>query len=627
MTCGNVQSLCPGHAGHVELCVPLMHPLFFPRLLVLAKLKCLACHDFRLGRRQSRVFAAKLHLADVGRTEEALGLDAEVAAAAAAAGSGQLDERAAEEGGGGGGGGGSASDAAARREADVAAARAIDALLDAKLALRAPEAEGGGTRVRRRRPALHERTLRRRLLREFQAACTKAVKCANCRAFSPKVRHDQFNKVFRTPLSERCRRSNAGERVKIRSAAGALGREGCGLEEEEDSEDEGKWADSEDEGMGGAEGSEDDTVDGTTMLDDEAMEEGANHERQKRRKKKQTNHQGTGVEESSGKGGRARDKFMSTLELEAQCRLTWERQPFLCRQLFGAAHCGAGDGAGAVGDGAAGGHSIFFLRAVPVPPSRFRPPVLQGTMTLEHAQNFHLSKILELNAQLRGSFRATAEVAAQAREAAAAPRELARLRAEKDRLQAASIALWVELQTALNCLMDSSRDPAGTAATVNPGIRQLLEKKEGIFRKHMMGKRVDHACRSVISPDPYIGTNEVGLPLHFARTLTFPAPVNAHNLREMQALVRRGTEEYPGAAWVEFPNGARVDLGKMKARGRNAVAARLLGSGPGSGGVVKVGRQLRDGDMVLMNRQVSVEDLRIVCEELERRGHGKLLSV
>ena len=34
------------------------------------------------------------------------------------------------------------------------------------------------------------------------------------------------------------------------------------------------------------------------------------------------------------------------------------------------------------------------------------------------------------------------------------------------------------------------------------GIRQQLEKKEGLFRKNMMGKRVNFACRSVISPDP-----------------------------------------------------------------------------------------------------------------------------
>ena len=27
------------------------------------------------------------------------------------------------------------------------------------------------------------------------------------------------------------------------------------------------------------------------------------------------------------------------------------------------------------------------------------------------------------------------------------------------------------------------------------GIRQLLERKQGLFRMNMMGKRVNHACR------------------------------------------------------------------------------------------------------------------------------------
>ena len=39
------------------------------------------------------------------------------------------------------------------------------------------------------------------------------------------------------------------------------------------------------------------------------------------------------------------------------------------------------------------------------------------------------------------------------------------------------------------------------------GIRQLLERKEGMFRMKMMGKRVNFGARSVISPDPYITTD------------------------------------------------------------------------------------------------------------------------
>ena len=42
---------------------------------------------------------------------------------------------------------------------------------------------------------------------------------------------------------------------------------------------------------------------------------------------------------------------------------------------------------------------------------------------------------------------------------------------------------------------------------------QILEKKEGLFRMNMMGKRVDYAARSVISPDPYINMDEIGIPM------------------------------------------------------------------------------------------------------------------
>ena len=34
---------------------------------------------------------------------------------------------------------------------------------------------------------------------------------------------------------------------------------------------------------------------------------------------------------------------------------------------------------------------------------------------------------------------------------------------------------------------------------------------------NMMGKRVNHACRSVISPDLNVKASEIGLPLRFAK--------------------------------------------------------------------------------------------------------------
>ena len=76
------------------------------------------------------------------------------------------------------------------------------------------------------------------------------------------------------------------------------------------------------------------------------------------------------------------------------------------------------------------------------------------------------------------------------------------------------VSTWLELQENINCLYDSSRG-TGDISELAPGIRQALEKKEGLFRRNMMGKRVNYAARSVISPDPYLHCNQIGVPKVF----------------------------------------------------------------------------------------------------------------
>ncbi len=41
----------------------------------------------------------------------------------------------------------------------------------------------------------------------------------------------------------------------------------------------------------------------------------------------------------------------------------------------------------------------------------------------------------------------------------------------------------------------------------------------------MMGKRVNYAARSVISPDVYLNGGEIGVPPYFASRLSFPERV------------------------------------------------------------------------------------------------------
>ena len=62
------------------------------------------------------------------------------------------------------------------------------------------------------------------------------------------------------------------------------------------------------------------------------------------------------------------------------------------------------------------------------------------------------------------------------------------------------------MQDAVNCFIDSAKSTK-IADKDSKGLRQILERKEGLFRMKMMGKRVNHAARSVISPDPSLNTN------------------------------------------------------------------------------------------------------------------------
>lgn len=53
-------------------------------------------------------------------------------------------------------------------------------------------------------------------------------------------------------------------------------------------------------------------------------------------------------------------------------------------------------------------------------------------------------------------------------------------------------------------------------------IRERLKGKEGRIRKNLMGKRVDFSARTVVSPDPNLFVDELGVPRSMALNLTFP---------------------------------------------------------------------------------------------------------
>lgn len=93
----------------------------------------------------------------------------------------------------------------------------------------------------------------------------------------------------------------------------------------------------------------------------------------------------------------------------------------------------------------------------------------------------------------------------------------------------------------------------------------------------MMGKRVNFGGRSVISPDPMIRTDQIGVPVFMARKLTFPESVAAINVAKLSMLVRNGSSVWPGANIVQDEKtGDQIMLANMTAEDREGLAKQLL---------------------------------------------------
>ncbi|PCN50655.1 DNA-directed RNA polymerase subunit A'/A'' [Candidatus Geothermarchaeota archaeon ex4572_27] len=133
---------------------------------------------------------------------------------------------------------------------------------------------------------------------------------------------------------------------------------------------------------------------------------------------------------------------------------------------------------------------------------------------------------------------------------------------------------------------------------------QRLSGKEGRFRTNLIGKRVDFSARTVISPDSNLSINEVGVPVEVAKELTVPVRVTEHNLEEVKQYVINGPDKHPGANYVIRPDGRRIHLAFVQ--DRKALAESLK---PG----YIVERHLKDGDVVLFNRQPSLHRISMMA--------------
>ena len=160
-----------------------------------------------------------------------------------------------------------------------------------------------------------------------------------------------------------------------------------------------------------------------------------------------------------------------------------------------------------------------------------------------------------------------------------------------------------------------STQPIASYSSINDRITGN-NKKRALMRGNLMGKRVEFTARTVITPDPTLAVNEVGVPLSICKDQTFKEFVTDFNLDWCNSLVKTGPEKYPGsvAVWkikrhrrmttqqsVEqnenLENREKICLLNTTREFRSTIRLRI-------GDIVE--RHIYKGDIMLFNRQPSL---------------------
>ncbi|MBI2144143.1 DNA-directed RNA polymerase subunit A' [Candidatus Woesearchaeota archaeon] len=137
-------------------------------------------------------------------------------------------------------------------------------------------------------------------------------------------------------------------------------------------------------------------------------------------------------------------------------------------------------------------------------------------------------------------------------------------------------------------------------------LTERIKSKEGRIRHNLTGKRTNFSARTVISPDPLLELNEVGMPDIMAMKLTVPERVTEWNINYLKEFVRRGPKAYPGANYVVRPDGRKKRLTE------ETIEASIEELQPG----YIVERHVMDGDIAVFNRQPSLHRMSMMCHKV-----------
>jgi len=239
----------------------------------------------------------------------------------------------------------------------------------------------------------------------------------------------------------------------------------------------------------------------------------------------------------------------------------------------------------------------MVLTVLPVPPVTVRPSVtLQSGERSEDDLTHKLVDVIRINQRL------------QENRDAGAPQLIVE-------------DLWELLQYHITTYLDNQTSgiPPARHRSGRPlkTLAQRLKGKEGRFRSNLSGKRVNFSARTVISPDPNLSINEIGVPIQIAEELTVPVRVTGHNIDWCKnIIVQKYSIESESKAYVPGVNyiiketeGMRRRI-KVTAKNAEDVAEKLQ-----IGSIIE--RQLMEGDIALFNRQPSLHRMSMMAHRIK----------
>ena len=162
------------------------------------------------------------------------------------------------------------------------------------------------------------------------------------------------------------------------------------------------------------------------------------------------------------------------------------------------------------------------------------------------------------------------------------------------------------VQDAVHMYIDQTRMRTNVKNT-QKSISERLRGKTGRIRGTLMGKRCNFTARTVITGDAMMDMRDVGIPKHVAQTLTVVENVNRFNYEKLCSMIRTQDEKIK---YVIRKDGSRLDVKSMRGQVDLQVGC-------------SVERQLRDGDLVLFNRQPSLHKMSIMCHRAKIMSIGK----